>query len=94
MPIAFCTLELFLPYVHSLKEKRMVLQKAQGRLRARFNFSIAEIEHQDLWQRSKIGAVTISGDRQTLDRVVQQFIQESERILGGDLIDYRIEIIE
>lgn len=94
MPIALCTLELFLPYVHSLKEKRMVLRKAQGRLRARFNFSIAEIDHQDLWQRAMIGAVTISGDRQTLDRVVQQFVHESERILGSDLINCNVEIIE
>jgi uncharacterized protein YlxP (DUF503 family) len=35
MPIAYCTLELFLPYSQSLKEKRMVLRKAQDRLRAK-----------------------------------------------------------
>ncbi|MBI1746556.1 MAG: DUF503 domain-containing protein [Acidobacteria bacterium] len=83
-----------MPYAHSLKEKRMIVQKVQSRLRARFNFSLAEIEHQDLWQRAKIGAVTISGDRSTLDRVVQHFIHEAERILGGDLIDCQVEIIE
>ncbi len=32
MPIAYCTFELFLPYSQSLKEKRMVLRKAQDRV--------------------------------------------------------------
>ena len=32
MPIAYCTLEIYLPYAQSLKEKRMVLRKAQDRL--------------------------------------------------------------
>lgn len=94
MPIALCTLELYLPHSRSLKDKRMIVKRAQDKLRARFNFSIAEIDHQDVWQRCTIGAVTISASHQTLERVVNQFIAESQRILGPDLIDYRVEYIE
>jgi uncharacterized protein YlxP (DUF503 family) len=72
----------------------MIIQKAQARLRARFNFSIAELDHQDLWQRCRLGAVTIGRDRKTLERVVSQFITESEHILNGDLLDYQVEFIE
>ena len=94
MPIVYCSLEIHLPYSHSLKEKRNVLRKTMDRLRARFNFSISEIGHQDVWQRARVGAVSIGPDRKVLERVSTQFIRESERILGGDLVRYDVEIFE
>ena len=94
MPIVFCSLEIHLPYSHSLKEKRNVLRKTMDRLRSRFNFSISEIGHQDVWQRARVGAVSIGPDPKVLERVSTQFIQESERILGGDLVRYDVEILE
>jgi uncharacterized protein len=94
MPIAYCTFELYLPYSHSLKEKRMVLRKAQDRLRARSNFSIAEIEYQDLWQRAKVAAVTVASDNTVLERVTQQFVKEAEDILQELLIDCQVLYID
>jgi uncharacterized protein YlxP (DUF503 family) len=94
MPIAYCTLELYLPYAQSLKEKRMVLRKAQDRLRARSNFSIAEVEFQDLWQRAKLAAVTVGADNATLERVTQDFVREAENILDDLLIDCQVSFIE
>ena len=94
MPIAYCTLELYLPYAQSLKEKRMILRKAQDRLRARSNFSIAEIEYQDLWQRAKLAAVTVSGDNAVLERVTQDFVREAENTLAELLIDCQISFID
>jgi uncharacterized protein YlxP (DUF503 family) len=94
MPIAYCALELYLPYSHSLKEKRMVLRKAQDRLRARTGFSVAEIDHQDLWQRAKLAAVTVGADNATLERVAQQFIREAEEILGDILVHCDVSFIE
>ena len=94
MPIAYCELDIFLPYCQSLKEKRMVLRKAQDRLRSRFNFSVAEIGHQDLWQRSQLGAVTVGANRKLLRKLTDQFIRESEAILGELLLDTHVEIID
>ncbi len=94
MPIVFCSLELHLPECHSLKEKRSVLQKAAGRLRSRFNFSISELDHQDVWQRGRLGAVAVGPDRRTLEQVAEQFVAESERVLGGDLVRSQIEFFE
>ncbi len=94
MPIAYCTLELFIPYSQSLKEKRMILRKAQDRLRARSNFSIAEVDHQDLWQRAKLAAVTVSADNAVLERVTQDFVREAEQILQELLVDCQVSYIE
>jgi uncharacterized protein YlxP (DUF503 family) len=94
MPIAYCTLDLYIPYSQSLKEKRMILRKAQDRLRARTNFSIAEVEHQDLWQRAKLAAVTVSGDNAVLERVAQDFVREAQNILQELLVDCQVSYID
>jgi uncharacterized protein len=94
MPIVFCSLAIHIPHSHSLKEKRNVVRKASDRLRSRFNFSISEIEHHDLWQRARLGAVSIGPNRKQLERLSEQLIRESERILGGSLVRYEIEIFD
>jgi uncharacterized protein YlxP (DUF503 family) len=94
MPIAYCTLELYLPYSHSLKEKRAVLRKLQDRLRARSNFSIAEVGHQDLWQRAQLAAVTVGGDHNYLEKATQRFVREAENILEEFLVDCQVSYIE
>ena len=72
----------------------MVLRKAQDRLRARFNFSIAEVDYQDLWQRAKLAAVTVGSDNVVLERATSQFVQEAENILGDLLIDCQVSYID
>jgi len=72
----------------------MVLRKAKDRLRARSNFSIAEIDYQDLWQRAKLAAVTVGADNAVLERVAQEFVREAENILGDLLIDCKVSFIE
>jgi uncharacterized protein YlxP (DUF503 family) len=94
MPIAYCTLDLYIPYSQSLKEKRMILRKAQDRLRSRTNFSIAEVDHQDLWQRARLAAVTVSSDNAVLERVTQDFVREAENILQELLVDCQVSYIE
>lgn len=94
MPIVFCSLELYLPHCHSLKEKRSVVRKTAGRLRSRFNFSVSELEYQDSWQRARLGAVSVGSDRRTLEKVAEQLVREGERILGGDLVRYEIDVFE
>ncbi len=86
MPVGVIILEIHLPHAHSLKEKRAVIRKLRDRLRTRFNVSVAELEHQDLWQRAVIGVAALSSDHKHLESVLQKVESESERVLGGDLV--------
>ncbi len=70
------------------------MRKAQDRLRARSNFSIAEVEFQDLWQRSKLAAVTVAPNNGVLERVTQQFVRDAEEILEELLIDCQVSYID
>lgn len=91
MPVGLLTLEIHLPYAHSLKEKRAVLRKIRDRLRARFNVAVAELDHQDVWQQATIGVVSVSNSQPLLESVFRQVLADSEKILGDDVADHAIE---
>lgn len=94
MPVGLLTLEIHIEYAQSLKDKRQVLRSLKDRLRARFNVAVAEIAHQELWQRARIGIVTISGDTQYLEESMAAIAAESENVLGRDLVSQEIEYLE
>jgi uncharacterized protein YlxP (DUF503 family) len=93
MPVGLLTLELHIPDAQSLKDKRQVLRSLKDRLRGRFNVAVAELDHQDTWQRSLIGIVTISAEESHLEESLQHVLDESERLLGRALIAHQIEIL-
>jgi len=55
-------LELYFPHVRSLKEKRSILRSLIAKVRQAFNVSVAEVEHQDLWQRATIAVAVVSAN--------------------------------
>ena len=91
MPVGVLTLEIQIPYSHSLKEKRSVLRKMRDRLRSRFNVAIAELDHQDVWQYATLGIVSISDRQDLLEAVFNQVLAEAERILGEDVASHSID---
>jgi uncharacterized protein len=91
MPVGLLTLEIHLPYSHSLKEKRAVLRKIRDRLRSRFNVAVAELDHRDVWQVATLGVVSISDSQPLLDAVLRDVLRESEKILGDDVASHEIE---
>jgi len=91
MPIGLITLEIHIPDARSLKDKRQVLRSLKDRLRGHFNVAVAELDHQDLWQRSVVGVVGISADDQHLSQFMAAVLEASEQVLGRDLISHEID---
>ncbi len=92
MNIGLLTLEVVLPYAQSLKDKRQVIRRLRDRLK-KFNVSIAECGHQDLWQRSTLGIVAISSDQALLEKTLHTVTDEAEKILDGNLGHCQIEYL-
>jgi uncharacterized protein len=93
VPIGLLTLEIHIPDARSLKDKRQVLRSLKERLRSRFNVAVAELDHQDTWQRSQIGIVTLSNDQAHLEQSLQAVFEEAEQQLGRDLVSHDLEIV-
>jgi uncharacterized protein len=94
MPIGLLTLEIHILDAQSLKDKRQVLRSLKDRLCAHYNVSVAELDHQDVWQRSRVGVVTIASDSAFLEKSLAEISAESERVLGRDLVFQQIEYFE
>ena len=62
--------ELFLPHVHSLKEKRAVIKPIVEGARRRYQASVAEVDHQDKWQRATLGFAVVSSSSSHVQEVL------------------------
>lgn len=71
------TWDLHLEGCHSLKDKRSILQSLKADLRRKLNLSVAEVEHQDLWQRAGLACAAVGSDR----RVVEEMLREADGMI-------------
>jgi uncharacterized protein YlxP (DUF503 family) len=76
------SIECYLPASQSLKDKRMVLRRIKDRLRA-FNVAVAEVAHQDLWQRAGLGIVTVATSDDGAGSTLSSALSEIERLEPG-----------
>ena len=60
MPVAALSIDLRLPSVRSLKEKRSVIRPILEGCRRRYHVAAAEVDHQDRWQRAGVGVAAVS----------------------------------
>jgi uncharacterized protein YlxP (DUF503 family) len=79
--VAVLVIDVHFPDAGSLKGKRKELSSLKAQLQTRLGVAVAETGHQDLWQRSTLTAVLVSGDMPTLSRAVERV----ERWLEGRL---------
>ena len=89
--IGVLTLELRLEDSHSLKEKRHVVQSLKDRLRNKFNVAVAEIDHQDTWQRATLAAVTVASDHTHAEKVLRSVEDEAASMVGSALVQATVE---
>jgi uncharacterized protein YlxP (DUF503 family) len=92
MVVGSLLLSLHLPASHSLKEKRSVVNHVKERIRTRFNAAVAEVDHQDLWQRATLGVAVVGGEGGVLDRVLRDILSAVEREDRLQVLDYEIRI--
>lgn len=94
--IAFLTIELRIEAAQSLKDKRQVTRSLKDRLRSNFNVAVAELDHNDLWQRATIGVVSISDSRDYLDGLMHNVEREAARVAnnnGAEVTDSFVEFL-
>ncbi len=77
--VGILSLELFFPESHSLKEKRMYLRSVKQQLTNRIGCSIAEVDHHDVWQRTRLTLACATRQAGEADRL----LDEAERWLSG-----------
>ena len=74
MIVGVAQFELFMPYNHSLKEKRQILKKLKDRVAQEMKITVAEVDHQDLWQRASLGLAVVGSDAKLIESLITQTI--------------------
>ncbi|MCA9471022.1 MAG: DUF503 domain-containing protein [Nitrospirales bacterium] len=93
MIIGLCTVELYFPDSHSLKAKRQILSSLKTRLRAKFNISIAEVDEQDLWQKSILGIACVANESGQVHHVLDLVLNMIQSNPSLELCRSRIELL-
>jgi len=91
MTIGILTLEILIPESHSLKDKRHVIQSMLKKMKNQFNVAVAEVENQDLLQRSILAVVSVNSSQQELNRTLDYVVNWVEKEYDIEIIRYGVE---
>ena len=92
MHIAVMTFRLRAPWVHSLKEKRMIVKSILAKLQNKFHVSAAEIDEQDVHQIIVIGAAAIVPHAGMADSLMDEISLFVEENCEAEVLDEQREI--
>lgn len=93
MFVGIVRIELHLPAAGSLKAKRSVVRSLKERIRARVHAAVAEVDHQDLWQRAALGVAVVSGDRGQVTEQLQAVRSLVDAAYEAQLLDWQEQLL-
>jgi len=93
MFVGIVRIELHLPGAASLKDKRSVVRALKERIRHRVQAAVAEVDHQDLWQRAALGVSVVSGERRQVGEMLQSVRRLVESAHGAEMIDWQEQLL-
>lgn len=86
--VGILSAELHFPENHSLKGKRKHLLSVKAQLQHRFGAAVAEVDHHEVWQRSRITLSCVAREH----REVERMLAEAQRYLGGQ--EFELGLVE
>jgi uncharacterized protein len=86
--VGILSVELHFPEAGSLKGKRKFVKSAKAQLQNRFGAAVAEVDHHELWQRSRLTVACVAREH----REVETLLEEAVRYLSGQ--EYEVVSVE
>lgn len=77
----------------SLKDKRHVLKSLKDLLHNKFNVAVAEVDDNDLWQKTTIGIATVGNDAKFVNSVLDNVVNFVRAFPALRLVDYDLDVI-
>jgi uncharacterized protein YlxP (DUF503 family) len=88
MIVGVLTTQLHMQGIGSLKQKRSIVKGLIGRLKSRFNISIAEVDHQDNKTSAVVAIAMVSNDTRFIDQqfdAIISFMRRDGRFYLGQI---------
>ena len=80
--------------VSSLKEKRHVVTSLTSHLDRNLHVGVAEVDHQDKWQRAAIGVAAVAPQAGQLERILVSVRKAIEARPGVEILEYTTSHME
>ncbi len=93
MIVGICTVQLWLSDPHSLKDKRRIVKSVTDRVRNRFNVAIAEVDDNDVWQKTTLGVACVGNGTAHVNKILSNVVKFIESSSDYNFMDYSIEIL-
>jgi uncharacterized protein len=77
--VGILSVELHFPEAGSLKGKRKHVKSAKAQLQNRFGAAVAEVDHHELWQRSRLTVACVAREH----REIENMLEDALRYLNG-----------
>jgi uncharacterized protein len=77
--VGILSVELHFPEVGSLKGKRRFVRSAKAQLQHRFGAAVAEVDHHERWQRTRLTIACVAREANELDAL----LDDADRWLHG-----------
>ena len=90
--VGILSVELHFPEATSLKGKRKHVKSAKAQLQNRFGASVAEVDHHELWQRSRLTVACVAREH----RELEDLLEDAVRYLNGqeyELVSIQREVV-
>jgi len=91
--IGTVVVELNLPGINSLKEKRRRIKSLLSRLQNKFNISVSEVDYNDSHRMACLGAAIVTNDKRFADQVLSRVVNMIENEPEMIMTDYHVEIL-
>jgi hypothetical protein len=92
MLVALERFDLRIPGCGSLKEKRHVVKTLTAAIRQKFNVSVAEVDHHELWQRTALGVSVVAIDGYHAKRVLHEVEKLVDRWGEVEIIETELSL--
>lgn len=93
MIIGVISVVLHAPWVHSLKEKRMIVKSITSKIRNRYNVSVAEVDKQDVHKTIVIGISAVTTETRHANSILNEVLNFVESNTEAEVINSQIEIL-
>ena len=94
MHVLALRIALLFPHSQSLKEKRHIVKSLASHLDRTFGVAVAEVDHQELWQRSTLGVAAVAPQASQLNRILHNVQRAVRERTDVELLDADITYLD
>jgi hypothetical protein len=93
MVVGVGVIDLMVHESSSLKSKRRVVKSILGRVRSKFDLSIAEVGDQDKWQKCRLGFAVVTNEGGQAHSMLEAVLGFVESLQLAEVVDSHVEIV-